>query len=104
MINNSFTHNHPHNFIIQFLVEWGIVGSLLIIILLIKIGISSLKYFFKYKKYHLLISGLSITGLVLHGLIDGALYHATFTFYFVLFLSILCSEISKKTNNRSKIK
>ena len=104
VINNSFTHNHPHNFIIQFLVEWGIIGTLLIIILLTKMGISSLKYFFKYKKYYLLISGLSIIGLILHGLIDGALYHAAFTFYFVLFLGILCSEISKKTNNRSKIK
>ena len=93
-----------HNFIIQFLVEWGIIGTLLIFILLIKLSISSLKYFFKFKKYNLLISGLSIIGLASHGLIDGALYHATFTFYFVLFLSILCSEISKKTNFKSQIK
>ena len=104
VINNSFTHNHPHNFIIQFLVEWGIIGTLLIFILLIKLSISSLKYFFKFKKYNLLISGLSIIGLASHGLVDGALYHATFTFYFVLFLSILCSEISKKTNFKSQIK
>ena len=99
---STFPHNHPHNFFIQFLVEWGIIGTLLILILLIKLGISSLKYFFKYKKNHLLIPSLSIIGLTTHGLVDGALYHATFTFYFVLFLSILCSEISKKLISNHK--
>ena len=99
IINKYFTHNHPHNFIIQFLVEWGIIGTLLISTLFIKLGVSSLKYFFKFKKYHLLIPGLSIIGLTCHGLIDGALFHASFTFYFVLSLSILCSEISKKLNS-----
>ena len=96
LINDSFTHNHPHNFIIQFIVEWGIIGTLLIFTLLIILSIRSLKYFFKFKNYHLLIPGLSIVGLISHGLVDGALFHATFTFYFVLFISILCSEISKK--------
>ena len=104
LINDSYTHNHPHNFIIQFLVEWGIIGTSLIFILFISLGIKSLKFFFNFKKYHLLISGLSIIGLTVHGLVDGALYHATFTFYFVLSLSILCSEISKKINYKSEIK
>ena len=103
-INFSLVHNHPHNFIIQFLVEWGIIGTSLIILLFIKLGIISLKYIFIYKNYHLLISGLSLIGLTIHGLVDGALFHATFTFYFVLSLSILCSEISKKFNYKSEIK
>ena len=102
IINDNFTHNHPHNFFIQFIIEWGIVGTSLILILLIKLCINSLKYFFKFKINCLLISGLSIIGLASHGLVDGALYHATFTFYFVLFLSILCSEISKKSNFNPK--
>ena len=102
LITDSFTHNHPHNFIIQFIVEWGIIGTLLIFILLTSLVVKSLKYFFKFKKYNLLISGLSIIGLASHGLVDGALYHATFTFYFVLFLSILCSEISKKLISNHK--
>ena len=104
VINKNLNHNHPHNFIIQFLVEWGIIGTLLISVLLIKLSISSLKYFIKFKESHLLISGLSIVGLTIHGLVDGALFHATFTFYFVLFISILCSEISKKHNLKFKIK
>ena len=98
LINNSFTHNHPHNFIIQFMVEWGIVGTSLIFMLLITLCIRSLKNFFKFKNNNLLIPGLSIIGLISHGLVDGALFHATFTFYFVLSTSILCSEISKKIN------
>ena len=101
LIDSRFAQNHPHNFIIQFMVEWGIIGTLLIFILLTILSVKSLKYFFKFKKYHLLISGLSIIGLTSHGLVDGALFHATFTFYFILSLSILCSEISKKSNFRS---
>ncbi|WP_262589700.1 O-antigen ligase family protein [Candidatus Pelagibacter communis] len=101
LITNYLTHNHPHNFIIQFIVEWGIVGTSLIFILLIRLSIISLKYFFKFKINHLLISGVSIIGLASHGLVDGALYHATFTFYFVLSLSILCSELSKINNYKS---
>ena len=101
LIGHSFTHNHPHNFVIQFLVEWGVIGTLLIFILLITLSIKSLKHFFIFKDYHLLIPGVSIVGLTSHGLIDGTLFHATFTFYFVLFLSILCSEISKKTDKNS---
>ena len=101
LIGDPFTHNHPHNFIIQFMVEWGIVGTSLIFMLLIILIIRSLKYFFKFKNYHLLIPGLSLVGLISHGLIDGALFHATFTFYFVLFISILCSEISKTVDNTS---
>ena len=104
LINRHFKHNHPHNFIIQFVVEWGLVGTLLISTLLIKLCSSSLKYFFTYKKNHLLISGLGIVGIITHGLIDGALFHATFTFYFVLFLSVLCSEISKKIKFKLKDK
>ena len=103
LIGDPFTHNHPHNFIIQFMVEWGIVGTMLIFILLTSLGVKSLKYFFKFKKNHLLISGLSVISLTSHGLVDGALYHATFTFYFVLSLSILCSEISKKKIINQKI-
>ena len=104
LITNNFTHNHPHNFIIQFVVEWGIIGTSLIFILLISLAIKSLKYFFKFKKYNLLMSGISIIGLTSHGLVDGTLFHATFTFYFVLSLSILCSEISKKNNYKLEIK
>ena len=103
IIDDSFTHNHPHNFILQFIIEWGVIGTLLIFILLIILGLNSLKYYFKLKKHHLLISGLSLTSLTFHGLIDGALYHATFTFYFVLFLSILCAEISKKIKYTPKV-
>ena len=101
LITDNFTHNHPHNFIIQFIVEWGAIGTFLILTLFIKLGLSSLKYFFKFKNYHLLVPGLSIVVLTSHGLVDGALFHATFTFYFVLFVSILCSEISKKINKTS---
>ena len=103
IIDDSFTHNHPHNFILQFIIEWGVIGTLLIFILLIILGLNSLKYYFKLKKHHLLISGLSLTSLTFHGLIDGALYHATFTFYFVLFLSILCAEISNKIKYTPKV-
>ena len=47
LINDNFTHNHPHNFIIQFMVEWGIIGtSLIFIVITYNTWYKKLKIFF----------------------------------------------------------
>ena len=65
LITNHFTHNHPHNFVIQFLVEWGIIGTLLIFILLTILAIKSLGYFFKFKN-HIIKGGKNAIPIYLH--------------------------------------
>ena len=87
--------SQPHNMILQFLIEWGIIGTSIILILLIKILIKSLEILIKYKKLILLIPGLTLIKLTIHGMIDGTFFHPTFTFIIVLLLSILCFEVRK---------
>lgn len=40
---NGFWHDHPHNLIIQCLIEWGIVGTALFLALLLSVGITGIK-------------------------------------------------------------
>lgn len=87
--------SQPHNMILQFLIEWGIIGTSIILILLIKILIKCLGFLIKYKKLILLIPGLTLIKLTIHGMIDGTFFHPTFTFIIVLLLSILCFEVRK---------
>ena len=102
-INNKYTtgypvfsyHTHPHNFIIQFLVEWGILGCSIIFFLFGKVFLTTLKNIFKYKKKIILIPLISFLGPTLHGLIDGNFYHSVSTFFIVLSLSLLMVEIKK---------
>ena len=89
-------NSHPHNFLIQFLLDWGLIGTTLILFLLGKLFYFSLNNLIKIKKNSYFISGLSILGLTIHGLVDGTYYHPTISFYLVLCLSILSAEINKK--------
>lgn len=90
-----YPHAQPHNMILQFLIEWGIIGTSILLILLIKIFIKSFKILINYKKLILLIPGLLIIRLTIHGMVDGTFFHPTFTFLIVLLLSIICNEIKK---------
>ena len=89
-------YTHPHNFIIQFLVEWGFVGSLIIFILFGKIIFKTLIYIFENKNKIYLIPLISLIGPTLQGLIDGNFYHSVSSFFVVLSLSLLMVEIKKK--------
>jgi O-antigen ligase len=92
-----FMPNHiygaqPHSFLIQFLVEWGLVGSLLFLALLayaffrgllahvIRMG--------KEMDIAALSAGTMIATLTLHGLVDGTYYHPQPSFYLALGLAI----------------
>lgn len=102
-LNNKYTtdsptfsyYTHPHNFIIQFLVEWGFVGSLIVFTLFGKIFFTTLIYIFKNKKKLYLIPLISFFGPALQGLIDGNFYHPVSSFFIVLSLSLLMVEIKK---------
>ena len=98
--NNTFyyntAHTHPHNFIMQFLIEWGLGGSIVFIFLLTILFIKSFKGVLLHKNYLLLIPGLNMISITIYGLFDGTFFHPTFTFLIALSLSLLSSEIYKK--------
>lgn len=91
----NIPHTQPHNMILQFLIEWGIIGTAIMLVLLIKFLIKSLQNLIKFKKYILLMPGLGIAALTAHGMVDGTFFHPTFTFLIVLMLSVMCVEIKK---------
>ena len=95
-LNINEAHTHPHNFLVQFLVELGVLGSLILIFLLGFLLIKSGENIIIKKNYLLLIPGLNMISMSVYGLFDGAFFHPTFTFLIVLSLSILSSEIYKK--------
>jgi len=87
--------SHPHNFLIQFLFGWGLIGTSLILILLSSLAFKSLKKLFKKVDNILMFSGMPIIGLSVIGLFDGSFYHPTIVFYLILAISILAAELTK---------
>ena len=80
----------PHNMIVQFLVEWGVVGTLLFLALLaryLRSGFARLRYVNEGMpdKLYMLGSALAVLALMLHGLTDGTFYHGKPGFYMALF-------------------
>ncbi len=89
---NHIFGTHPHNVIIQFIVEWGVSGAVLFLILLIMGFWAGFKRNIlgtpmsvnKYK----LAAGAVITALSVHALFDGTYYHPQPSFYLVIAFAI----------------
>jgi len=83
---------HPHNIIVQFVVEWGVSGTVLFLFLLIKgfwVGLKrnvleTGKSINKYK----LVAGAVITTLSIHALFDGTYYHPQPSIYLAIAFAI----------------
>ena len=87
---------HPHNFILQFLVEWGICGTLLILFLMSKnILIGSLNLLKKQNKY-LLIPVFNILGLTAHGIIDSSYIHPVTVTYLLISNAMIAANVKFK--------
>ncbi|WP_261874035.1 O-antigen ligase family protein [Vibrio rarus] len=91
-------HYQPHNFVLQILLEFGIIGAMTLggffLILLLK----SIYLICKYKQTDLLISVSIIMALFGHAMLDGTLYHAQP----VMLLSILCSYLAYNHIDKTK--
>jgi len=70
---------HPHNVILQFLIEWGVVGTLLFLSLLLKVFYTGIKLHIINKapevNNYALAAGAVIFTLTVNALIDGTYYH-----------------------------
>ncbi|OED88480.1 O-antigen ligase family protein [Vibrio breoganii] len=88
-------HYHPHNFIIQIMLEFGVVGFLLFSLFFISLLIKS--FLFSINNKSTIVHDISlciVVGLFTHGLIDGTIYHATP----LMFLSIFTSYVYFERN------
>jgi O-antigen ligase len=82
----------PHNVLLQFLVEWGVVGTVLFMFLLIKgfwVGFKrNILASSGYVDIYSLVAGAVIVTLSVHALFDGTYYHPQPSFYLVLAFAI----------------
>lgn len=82
----------PHSFLVQFLVEWGLVGGLLFLALLVyafcRGVLTHIVRAGKEIDIAALSAGAVIATLTLHGLVDGTYYHPQPSFYLALCFAI----------------
>lgn len=82
----------PHSVILQFMVEWGLVGGLLFLALLsyafYRGVLAHIVQAGKRMDIAALSAGTMITVLTLHGLVDGTYYHPQPSFYLALGFAI----------------
>ncbi|MEH6551359.1 MAG: O-antigen ligase family protein [Pseudomonadales bacterium] len=81
----------PHGMFFQFLIEWGLVGSLLFCGLVLRglwAGFKAHCAKFAMSDYSVLVPLAVMVVLGVHGLTDGTFYHAQPSFYFVLALGV----------------
>ncbi len=94
LLQDTIEHYHPHNFLLQFLLEWGAIGTTLIIlyfiIILFNPKIISKKIYTNYLS--IFASYLGIITLLINSLFSGSLYFGQPVFYFILLSSIIYSN------------
>ncbi len=89
---------HPHNIIIQFLVEWGIISTLAFLSLMIYIAFLATKFIWQNRRDlsdSFSVSFLTVLGLTVHSLTDGTYYHAQPLFYLNIGYSCLICSMQK---------
>lgn len=81
---------HPHNFLIQLLLEWGIVGLSLFLLLFVTACCLPLVQVFKEKTItaNTLVAGTILISLLVHALTDGIFWYARPLMYISLALAI----------------
>ena len=84
----------PHNVFVQFLVEWGVIGTLLFsaaFLYALRQGFIRLRYF-DVTRLPELSAVLVVAALSLHGLTDGTFYHGKASFYLALCLAVCLAK------------
>jgi O-antigen ligase len=77
-VKAPYAHDQPHNFILQFLIEWGIIGASLLIAILVSFawhGIKNLPRAFQEEDTDYVLAAGVVFVLTVNGLTDGTYYH-----------------------------
>ncbi|PMM49946.1 hypothetical protein BCT52_02955 [Vibrio breoganii] len=89
-------HYHPHNFIIQIMLEFGFVGFILFMLLYMLLIIKGLHFIIKGEStIQHDISIFVVIALFTNGLLDGTIYHAVPIMFLSIFSSYLYFERNK---------
>lgn len=108
---NRLSNVQPHNIFLQFVLEWGLVGTILFLTLLVKAFWAGLKLNIFNNSKDLcqiqLAAGSIISTLTLHSLLDGTYYHPQPTLYLVIAFAVWLAPVNRNlsiyTTNRKTI-
>lgn len=90
----------PHNMIVQFLVEWGVLGTALFLMMLAQLFAAGVAKLRRSGGDAAIITAATIcTALTLHGLTDGTYYHGKPGFYLALGFAIWLAGRSAADKN-----
>jgi len=86
---------HPHNFIFQFLIDWGLAGTILVFVLIFRL-LLRIRNSFAYLKDTSIIPIANIVGLTAHGFVDGTYFNPVTVFYLLISYALLSATKSTK--------
>ena len=88
--------SHPHNFILQFLIEWGLIGTLLILFLMTKNMLKVIIILIKKQNKYLIIPVLNVAGLTAHGMVDGTYIHPVTVTFLLISNAMIAANVKFK--------
>ena len=93
---NNMMVSHPHNFLIQFLIEWGLIGTLLILFLMTKNTLKGIIILIKKQNKYLIIPVLNVAGLTAHGMVDGTYIHPVTVTFLLISNAMIAANVKFK--------
>ena len=99
----SLVELHPHNLFIQFLVEWGLIGSIIFISIIFLTVKRSSKLLFNQafvisNCISLLLAWSIIIALTIHGLASGTYFFSQSSFYLVIAFAVIWARSADNKN------
>jgi O-antigen ligase len=102
--NTEIGFLQPHNFVLQWLVEFGAIGTLLLASLVSILLLSTLRQLAVNYSASLLVGFSGVVALLIHALVDGVLYHAPPTMLFSGGCVILALKLSHAVQKKESTK
>ncbi|MFT6987184.1 MAG: O-antigen ligase [Psychromonas sp.] len=95
-IQGHFFGLHPHNMVLQFFLDWGVIGGVIFLLILLYSILKGVILLVTTNNSSLALALLIISGLTLHGLTDGTYYHAQPVFYLLLAFALIPASLLKE--------
>jgi O-antigen ligase len=95
-IQGHFFGRHPHNMLLQFFLDWGMIGGCIFLLILLYGMFKGIKLLVSTNNASCALALLVISALTLHGLTSGTYYYAQPIFYLLLAFAIIPASFLKE--------
>lgn len=98
-LSENSVHVQPHNSLLQFTMDWGLVGGALSLLILVLAFHNGFQVYRLHVNWFSSFGFLAALALMLTSLLDGTLYHGQTSFYFALALACMFSGLVHKQHD-----